>query len=132
MKIKDTNRSMMHSYDELRTHFPYLIPQQTAIQSQPSTMSAACHPEYAHPHTLAQFQVPYATYPAYVSAHPVCGLSSYVSCVGPTITSPTRLTNSPHTAVSMSSNTSAFQPVSHSSLDRNEDELTLQKYTYDY
>lgn len=118
----------MHSYDELRSHFPFLIPQQTTIPAPAHAMSAACLPEYAHSHSFTQYQVPYGAYPAYVSTHPPCVMSSYVS----TATSPARFTASPHTTVKMSSETSAFQPISHSSVDRRSDGLSLQRCEYDH
>lgn len=140
MKIKDNSRSMMHSYDELRNHFPFLIPQQTSIPSQSPTMSAACLPEYsalAHGYTQCQ-AVAYPTYPSYVpavTAHHPCNVphGSYM-VTSPTVNSLSysRQSNPSHTSVvKMSSETSAFEPISQStSIGRRGllEEQTLQKY----
>lgn len=116
MKMKGTGRSMVFSYDELRSHFPYLVPESPVI-SVPQTQVSAVYLQDLH--ARAQLQelqahassrdfhgqapsvqevhahMPLQSYPAYVSSPPHPYHPSSMRC----------------TAVSLSSETSAFEPI---------------------
>ena len=106
MKLKGPGRSMMFSYDELRSHFPYLIPQAPVIPTPEPSVSAAYLQEL-HAHAHAQFHrtyVPVQTYPAYVSGSPHPCPSTCTS------------THAQVSSLSLSSETSAFEPILSSRL----------------
>ncbi|XP_066016946.1 homeobox protein SIX6-like isoform X3 [Pocillopora verrucosa] len=108
MKMKGPGRSMMFSYDELRSHFPYLIPQAPVIPTpQPSVSAAYFQDLHVHAHAHAQFHRSYAplqTYPAYVSGSPH-------PCTSTCTSNHTQVT-----PLSLSSQTSAFEPIYSSRL----------------
>ncbi|XP_068687540.1 uncharacterized protein [Montipora foliosa] len=71
IKMKGPGRSMMHSYDELRSHFPYLIPQTPVLPAPQPPVSAEFLQElHAHAHSQIHPYLPLQTYPAYVSGSP--------------------------------------------------------------
>ena len=101
MKMKGPGRSMMFSYDELRSHFPYLIPQAPVLPTpQPSVSAAYLQELQAHAHAqIHHSYVPLQTYPAYVSGSPHPRTSTCTS------------THAQSSSLSLSSVTSAFEPI---------------------
>lgn len=101
MKMKGPGRSMMFSYDELRSHFPYLIPQAPVLPTpQPSVSAAYLQELQAHAHAqIHHSYVPLQTYPAYVSGSPHPRTSTCTS------------THAQSSSLSLSSETSAFEPI---------------------
>lgn len=99
MKMKGPGRSMMYSYDELRSHFPYLIPQAPVLSAPQPPVSVAYFQElHAHAHSQIHPYVP-LQYPAYVSGspHPLTS----------TCTSP----HAQDRSLKLCSETSAFEPI---------------------
>lgn len=100
MKMKGPGRTMLFSYDELRSHFPYLVPQPPVLPAPQAPVSAGylmdVHAQ-AHSHNYAC--VPLQTYPAYVSGSPHPLTSTCTS---------THAQNSP---LALCSETSAFKPI---------------------
>lgn len=101
MKMKGPGRSMMFSYDELRSHFPYLIPQAPVLPT-PQTSVSAAYLQELHAHAHAQIHHPYVplqSYPAYVSGSPHPRTSTCTSA------------HAPSSSLTLSSETSAFEPI---------------------
>lgn len=101
MKMKGPGRSMMFSYDELRSHFPYLIPQTPVLPTpQPSVSAAYLQGLQAHTHAQIHYSyLPLQTYPAYVSGSPHPRTSTCTN------------THAESSSLSLSSETSAFEPI---------------------
>lgn len=100
MKMKGPGRSMMYSYDELRSHFPYLIPQAPVLPtSQPPVSIGYLQELHAHAHSPIHPYLPLQTYPAYVSGSPHQLTSSCAS------------THAQERSLNLCSETSAFEPI---------------------
>ncbi|XP_029183113.1 homeobox protein SIX6-like [Acropora muricata] len=100
IKMKGPGRSMVHSYDELRSHFPYLIPQAPVLPTSQPPMSAGFLQElHAHAHPQVHPYLPVQTYPAYISRSPLPLVSACTS------------THAQVDRLSLYSETSAFEPI---------------------
>ena len=99
MKMKGPGRSMMFSYDELRSHFPYLIPKAPILPAPQPAAAAYLQELHAHAHSQIHPYVPLQTYPAYVSGSPH------------PLTSTCTSTHTQDSSLKLCSETSAFEPV---------------------
>ena len=107
MKLKGAGRSMMFSYDELRSHFPYLIPQRPIIPSCQPPLSAVYMPDsQAHAYSYDLMHGSLQSYPAYVSGSPHPRSSTCTNV------------HAQESALNLSSETSAFEPIYSSRLSK--------------